>query len=47
MNRSRPYVRENFEGLWWREAGVWKGSSWRVDEGRFPRDWSEIEEDDD
>lgn len=32
FHRDGRYVRETYAGLWWRENGIWQGSSWRVDE---------------
>lgn len=32
LRRDGRFVRETYAGLWWREKGSWRGSSWRVSE---------------
>jgi hypothetical protein len=47
FGRGGRYERETYAGLWWREQGVWKGSSWRVDEGQLNPHLEDLEAEED
>lgn len=45
FNRDGRFERETYAGMWWRENGVWRGSLWRVGEGRPNQHVNDIDSD--